>query len=208
MKKILSMLCLLLLQKGYAQTTSGAVPHRDPVRAQFGLKAGLNLADLKTDFYSNQSKKSGFHIGGLAHIHLNRHLAVQPEIVYSQQGTDVHLSSNLDAEMELSYINIPVMIQYMNRGVRIETGPQVGFLAGSEFDYSDGQEQDIKDKLKKVDFSWGFGVGYLSPVNFGLGIRYNLGISNINESITAPNVTDTEMNNRVWQFSIFYQFPR
>lgn len=60
------------------------------IRAQethFGLKAGLNSrSSVKISNGEDYDSKTGFHVGGLAHIHVTRHFAVQPEIVYSTQG--------------------------------------------------------------------------------------------------------------------------
>lgn len=176
--------------------------------AQFGLKAGLNLASVKTDLYNNPETRTGFHAGILSHIHFSQHLAVQPEVVYSNQGFEQNISSGLNLKMKLDYLNIPVLVQYMNRGFRLETGPQIGFLLQAKADYTDGRKQNVKDYLASTDFSWVFGTSYLTTLGLGLHARYNLGISNINKEIQVAGVSNSEMNNQVWQFGLFYQIPR
>lgn len=52
----------------------------------WGLKGGLNLANLDIHPGDNMDYKVGIHIGGLAHIHLSDHFALQPELMYSNQG--------------------------------------------------------------------------------------------------------------------------
>lgn len=209
MKKTLLPLALILTVSCFAQTkgTTATAGTSKPV-AQFGIKAGANLADVKTDLYPNHEAKWGFHAGLLAHIHLNSHLAIQPEIIYSRQGFKQQIASNSQLDMKLDYINIPVLIQYMNRGFRLETGPQIGLLVKGVGDVSTGQEYEMKDFLKSTDFSWSFGLGYLSVLGVGVSARYNLGINNINESVRVQGVQNNEMNNRVWQFGLFYQFVR
>jgi hypothetical protein len=172
---------------------------------QFGLKAGLNLANLSTDLLPNSDYKTAYHIGGLAHIHLSPHFALQPELVYSRQGAEIN-SSTVE-EWDVDYINVPLMVQYMNRGLRLETGPQIGFVVNAEREFTSGNENDgLQDQLKTTDFSWGVGISYLSLINLGIGVRYNYGISNINEDIVITGVRNNEINNRVFQFSVFYQF--
>ena len=174
--------------------------------AQFGIKGGLNIADVKSDLYPNHESKLDFNAGLLAHIHLNNHLALQPEIVYSRQGSKEQQSSNRELEMKLDYITIPLLVQYMYNGFRLETGPQIGFLVNAKDDFSTGEVSNVKNYLKQTDFSWDFGASYLSAMGLGVFARYDLGISNINKKITVQGIQNDEINNRVWQFGLFYQF--
>lgn len=206
MKKTLFALVLLYGMNSFAQNT--VISKRSVPIVQFGIKAGANLADVKTDLYSNRRNKWDFHAGLLAHIHFNPHLALQPEIVYSRQGFKQQIASNSELDMRLHYINIPVLIQYMNKGFRLETGPQIGFLINAEGQVSTGQQYEMKSYLKQTDFSWAFGLGYVSVFGLGASVRYSLGINNINENVRVQGVQNNEMNNRVWQFGLFYQFAR
>jgi hypothetical protein len=167
-------------------------------QTQFGLKAGANIASVGVDDGDDYDSKAGFHVGGLAHIHITQHFAVQPELTYSAQGG----KDGDNLKLKLNYINIPVLAQYMTLdGFRFETGPQIGFLASAKRKVND-VEFDVKDDLESLDFSWAFGVGYLFPGANGLGVdvRYNLGISNISEDNTY------QARNRVFQIGLFYQF--
>ncbi len=162
--------------------------------ADFGIKAGLNVANMSIEpDVRNTDARLGLHAGLLAHIHLAPEWALQPEIVYSAQGFEDKVSN---VKWKLDYINVPIMIQYMfNNGFRLQAGPQVGFLASAKIDNT-----DIKDDLKKIDAGLGFGVGYLSSSGFGIDARYNLGLSNVNDE------GSTELKNRVFQVGLFYMF--
>lgn len=205
MKKINVLLTFMLIS--FFALSQDKVEKDQPF-VQFGLKAGVNLANVETKLYPGNENRVAYHAGGLAHIHLTRHLALQPEVLFSSQGFKQQISSSLELKAKFDYINIPVMFQYMYRGFRLETGPQLGFLVNAKGDYSDGTEDDLKDYLKSTDFSWDFGASYLTPYGLGVHARYNLGISNINEKLTTVGITDDEINNRVWQFGVFYQFRR
>ena len=52
----------------------------------FGIKAGVNASSVEISNGNNYSGKAGLHIGGLAHIHISRQFALQPELIYSMQG--------------------------------------------------------------------------------------------------------------------------
>jgi hypothetical protein len=178
---------------------SGIISFSVAINAQqthFGVKAGLNSASVKVTDGDDYDSKVGFYLGGLAHIHLTRHFAVQPELIYSTQGG----KDGDDFKLKLNYINVPVLVQYMfNEGFRLETGPQVGFLVTAKTKSGD-TEFDVKDDLQSIDFAWTFGAGYLFPSGFGIDLRYNIGISNISENNTF------EARNRVLQAGVFYQF--
>lgn len=161
----------------------------------FGLKAGFNSSSVKVKDGTDYDSKSGFHAGGLAHIHINKHFAVQPELVFSMQGGE-----RTNSRLSLDYLNIPVALQYMaGEGFRLQTGPQLGFLLSAESKFGD-LEVDVDDVYSTVDFSWLFGAGYIFSSGLGIDARFNLGISNISDD------TDFEARNRVFQVGLFYQF--
>lgn len=171
-------------------------------KAQFGLKGGVNFSTLEYETHEENEMKSGFHVGGLVHIHVSRNFAVQPELVFSSQGSEFNDDEGNQTHVSLSYINVPVMLQYMTGGgFRIQTGPQVGFLLGAEAEVGDVQ-LEVDDAYKSTDFSWAFGAGYQFPGGFGIDARYNLGLSNINDA------TSVEVKNRVFQVGVFYQFNK
>src|SRR6476659_4421826 len=70
----------------------------------FGLKAGLNISSLEVKDGVDFDSKAGFHIGGLAHVHLSPHFGVQPEIVYSEQG-----GKDGEDKWKINYLNVPVL---------------------------------------------------------------------------------------------------
>jgi hypothetical protein len=165
---------------------------------EFGLKGGVNIASFKIEPEFNSDSRVGFHLGMLTHIHLSDHFAAQPELMISSQGADY----GNDGKDKFSYVNIPILVQYMfGPGFRVETGPQIGFLASAKSEQNDDDDIDIKDNFKTVDFSWAFGAGYLGNSGLGLDVRYNLGINDIEKGAD-------ETSNRVWQVGLFYQFRK
>lgn len=168
---------------------------------QLGLKAGLNVSNLSNSNGSDMGSKLGPHAGLLAHIHMAPSFAIQPEIMYSEQGAKYTIS-NGEHELKLQYINIPLQFQYMfNNGFRLQTGPQVGFLAGVKDKVGDAETGIFtSEDFKTVDFSWSAGVGYLSYSGLGVDARYNFGLSNINDG--GSNI----LKNKVFQVGLFYMF--
>ncbi len=164
----------------------------------FGLKGGLNLSNLTYNGAEALDYKVGFHAGAVAHIHISRRFALQPELTYSNQGGE-RTFNNTDIKANLNYINIPLLAQYMfGKGFRLETGPQLGFLVGAKQKVNNN-ETNIKGNYKSTDFSWAFGVGYVGRQGIGFDARWLVGASNIND---VPNLPATYNNN--FQLGLFY----
>jgi hypothetical protein len=186
MKKLVTAMATLLL---FSLMT-------DAQKTNFGIKAGVNVSSLKITNGADYDGKTGFHAGGLAHIHIDPHFAIQPELLISLQGGERSDNNRIN----LTYLNLPVLIQYMvSDGFRFQTGPQIGFLLEAEQKINT-VEYDVSDIFSTMDFSWSFGASYIFTSGFGLDARYNLGISDVSDD------NDFEARNRVFQAGVFYQF--
>jgi hypothetical protein len=167
---------------------------------EFGLRGGLNLSDIHATETNSLNTRASVFIGGLAHIHLSKTFAIQPELDYSCQGATQNTDGG-DVTWRLNYVNVPVLLQYMfDNGFRIQTGPQLGLLASAKRK-AGGNINDIGNNFTTGDFSWSLGAGYLTQSGLGFDVRYNLGINNINNTGSAD-----KMQNRVFQAGLFYQF--
>jgi hypothetical protein len=170
--------------------------HAQRTDAYPGIKVGFNVASLNVDNAADYNSIVSAHAGGLVHIHVSPHFAVQPELFLSGQGGE-----RGNDKIRLIYLNLPVLFQYMiGDGFRLHTGPQLGLLLSGKQKIGN-VEYNIKDDLNKVDFGWEFGVGYQFPGSgLGLDARYTLGLTDILES----NAYDIQ--NRVFAVGLFYQF--
>jgi len=172
-------------------------------QVQYGLKAGANFYTFGGDEVENEdlNSKFGLHIGGLVNFSVSEKFKVQPEVVFSIQG-----SKQTDGTDELNwnfnYLNIPIMAQfYVSNGFFLETGPQIGFNLKAEIkDEESGTTFDLDDEIKSTDISWGLGAGYKTASGFGFGAHYNLGLSSIAEE------SDVDIKNRGFQVGVFYLF--
>ncbi len=178
-------------------------------QVKFGPKAGVNFANISG--LDNSEMKTGFHVGAVAEIKFNEKFSIQPEVVYSAQGTKF-TSNNAEVKWNNDYINIPIMAKYyVVNGFSVEAGPQVGFLMkaeqeGTYMGYTG--TADVKDNYKSVDFGVNFGLAYDLPQGFFVNARYNLGLSKVGEDYTIGNVTykAEDHKNNVIQVGIGYKF--
>jgi hypothetical protein len=165
-----------------------------------GIKGGMNLYNVHNDNSTKYDPRAGYHFGLLGHIHFNSHFAFQPEIVYSTQGAKYSVA-NVITNYNLDYINVPVLFQYMfDNGFRLQAGPQVGLLISAKSE-TNNNTTDNKNDLKPIDFGVSIGASYIfPPTGFGIDIRYNLGLININKNSTVNST------NRGIQLGMFYIF--
>jgi|GEM_PF-78281 len=163
----------------------------------WGVKGGFNFSNMSYENSTNPDLRFSGHLGVLAHVHLTRQFAVQPELLFSGQGARETISGT-KYTIALNYINLPILGQIMvGNGWRLETGPQFGTRVSAKLKEG-GNSRDIGDGFKTFDFGWVFGVGYLTGSGFGVDARYNYGISNINDGSEG-------VHNRVFAVGVFYQ---
>jgi hypothetical protein len=171
-------------------------------QVRFGLKAGYNHANLiySGSAINNLGAKSDFNAGVFVSIPLCSHFYLQPELMYSGQGS--RSTDSIPKNASYNYLNLPILFKYQHTsGLFAETGPQVGFLVSAQLSISE-QSIDTKNYTQSADFSWVFGVGYKIPaINLGIDIRYNLGLTNTNKIDNAGTA-----KNSVFQIDLFYQF--
>jgi Outer membrane protein beta-barrel domain len=177
------------------------------VQLALGLKGGLNFAklDVSGTASSNYENKTGFHGGGFLLIKLTK-IGIQPEILFSKQGSSLKFSGIPTLESNIDYINVPIMLKlYTVAGINIQAGPQFGFVASAKQDVLNATTgkittEDIKDQLKGYDLSLGLGLGWDAPFGLTFDARYNLGLSKINDASGSP-----ESKNQVIQVSVGYK---
>ena len=171
----------------------------DAQEVKFGIKGGLNLANLGGDDAEDLDYRIGLHAGGFVSVPFLEDFRLQPEIVYSQQGAQVDFG---DDELKYDYLNIPVIVKFMfTKNFNLQAGPQFGILLAAQQEIS-GDEVDVKDVLKSTDFGVGLGVGYESSDNVSIDARYNLGITDIVDGGSG----DLSFPNQVIQVSLGIAF--
>ncbi len=194
------------MKKSILVILSALVTFVASAQIRFGVKGGVNIANISYSGSESQPPTqsiTGYNGGAFLEIPLLSKWNLQPEVVYSAQGTTFN-SQNMDVKVNYNYLNIPILLKYHHAsGFFAETGPQYGFLLTAK-EISGDLSGDIKSDTKSGDFSWVFGVGYKVPViNIGVDARYNLGLTNI-----ADDASNGTLKNSVFQFGVFYIFPK
>jgi len=147
-------------------------------QTRFGIKGGLNMSTVVGGDVDNTKSLVGFHVGGFAEIHVVEKFFIQPELLFSTQGTKFDGPFGEDYDTKLNYLNIPVLAKYyiVDKKFSVEAGPQLGILLSAKVD-----GEDIKDFTRSVDLGFNIGAGYNFTDNLSIGLRYTLGLSPLSD---------------------------
>lgn len=170
----------------------------------FGIKAGVNVANQKIsgDYDLDTKAKIGFHGGVFVTWMFSEKLGLQPELLFSTQGS--HDEDDMyDYSIITNYVNVPVLLRYdINDMFSVHAGPQFGILISAEEEF-DGNKQDIKDDFKTTDIGIALGAEADLPANFGVGVRYIIGVTNVLKE--GESFGDTELKNGVLQIYLKFR---
>jgi len=208
MKKLLfAALVLFIVNSASAQNIRG------------GIKVGANLSTFtnmpnmafregEVNVKVGRKMKFGFHIGGFVDFAFSERISLQPELLYSTQGTkfttkmwDTEEIFNMFVSITLGYINVPVLLKVnIAEGLSAEIGPQIGFLLSAEgTSVMNGVSTSgkIKDDYNTLDVTALAGLSYTFAEYFVVSARYGLGLTYVSKA---------NSKNSVIQLSVGYKF--
>lgn len=228
MKKTFLLLCIcsqFFLPEVSAQTdstksnTSAHSNKKDPVRNGFGIKAGLNFANVTNLSSINGSSETGFH-AGIFYGSFNKNiLGSRTELMYSQQGYG-YSSDSSKGSVRLDYIMLSQFFAInASRYVQIQIGFQTGYLltANVKSSMSTGNQSIDKalDFYNRFDYGIAGGLEFHPFSGLLVGARYTYSFSNLykdfsytgngNNSSYVPGY-NVDLKNNVVQLSVGYRF--
>jgi hypothetical protein len=201
-KHILIILILLVSISVNAQTS----------KMKFGIKSGINLSKYTPEMYVGNSRladyqgKIGFYIGGYSNIKISEKFKIQPELLFSNQGTkrvfeDISVFdsngtlvgvSDIEETINESVISLPIILQYfINDKFNLEGGIQLGYVINRKqettkdpFGLNQGNNsQNNNTNYDKFDLGFNLGLGYKILENVRINTRYFLGLIERDNSI-------------------------
>jgi hypothetical protein len=153
-----------------------------------GITAGTNMYKI-TGRSFDEKFKTGFSAGVYGEYTINRMMAIQPELIWSQiKGhTDgdfnqiyPDLGAVSDADVYLNYLSLPVMFAFKpTPELSILIGPQYSYLLNQTSGLLQASGYQNKDAFNKSELSLVFG-GQLNLGKIKVGARYSVGLSNLN----------------------------
>ena len=183
-----------------------------------GAKVGINSANFTNLDSSNLDGESitSFHIGGTVSFKFAKFYTLQPELLYSKQGSNVRnqniffdnnndpIISNEEVKVQVNYFSIVVNNKFFigGSGFNFQVAPVVDILVNSK---------NIEDP-EVVDIAVAGGIGYNFPFGMSLDLRYKQGLIDVfgrnvdnGNGAQTTNVNDLILNKTI-QLSVGYEF--
>ncbi|MHA7057276.1 porin family protein [Aquimarina sp. M1] len=181
---------------GYAQK----IEDENPLYARAGFKGGINYTSILGDTDDTEARVR-IHLGAVVEYPISSKFFIQGELLYATQGYKVQVGDQ-EQKISLNYFSLPIITKtYITNTISLETGPQFSLLTSvSNDDIPDNDP--FFDAFNDLDISWAFGVGYKLESGLFFQLRYNLGLTNINDT----GVIDIANRNSVAQVSVGYLF--
>ena len=156
-----------------------------------GIKAGATFANL-TDV-TDASTKTGFVGGAFVTIKFSDKIAIQGDLLYSQQGVELDVD-----KINLDYINFPIVLKYyIIKRVNIQAGPQFGTVINDNL----GEVIGPND-INSFDITGIVGIGIDLPLNLRITGRYGFGLSEFYFSEFENFIVTKETNTKNSVFSL------
>ena len=183
-------------------------------KINFGVKGGINFSNMTSDYFAESESKTGFHIGLVAEIPIVNKFSIQPEILYSEQGTNASEmmlgGGPIKYEYKLDYLQVPILAKLnVYKNLSIELGPSFNFLTYDKkirrSDLPDiivGNETIPQEKYfdangNSFEFSGIIGISYKFIGGFFGNARYIQGMS---------DAIDSGVKNNSFQIGVGYFF--
>ncbi len=192
-------------------------------QAQYTVTVGPKAAIGGTwfsgaDAPDNQEFKPGVQVGGFLTYSTENILGFTIEAMYAQKGyrSNYNTSTNTDYVQRLHYVEVPVLLRFFfgDDGAKVRpnlfVGPSFNFLAQArqtatnrENTVSNTNTTDYKAFELGGVLGGGLNIRTMDNQWLDVNLRFNQGLTNINDSRTEPRAGDQYMNSGVL-FSVGY----
>jgi Outer membrane protein beta-barrel domain len=185
--------------------------------AQFGLKAGVNFANVTKASSINSSNQTGFMIGAFLSPASKGVISSRTEIVFSRQGYNFQTNTKT-GNVNLDYILIPQLMGInITRFVQLQLGAQMAFLINAKADStnntssSGGSYAAVMDYYNKFDYGFAVGAEVHPFKGLLIGARYNIGLGKVYKDLQSgqmPAFRAEDAKNNVVQIFTGWRFGK
>jgi hypothetical protein len=176
-----------------AQAQEQQAAGENSISPKFGIKAGVNLANLYVDNVEDENMKVGLNAGLVAKIPLVKGLSIQPELLFSSKGAKLRYNNLLfggggEYRFNLNYVEVPLLaVVNIAKNLNLHAGGYGSYLVSvntKDLD-DDGTITDISklnaENFNRLDYGLVGGLG-VDVSNFSIGARYNYGLREVGKA--------------------------
>jgi hypothetical protein len=186
--------------------------------SQYGIKAGLNFANVKGVESFNSSSQSGFHIGVFIAPSTKGIIGNRTELLFSRQGYNYASASNTGT-VNLDYIMVPTsMAINVTKYASILFGFQMAYLINAKADTtntstgSTNPYEGIMNYYNRFDYGFGLGVEFHPFKGLLVGAKYNISLGKLYQDAAQngqmPSFADIDAKNNLVQIFAGWKFGK
>ena len=152
--------------------------------AQFGIKAGVNFANVTNASDISASNNTGFLAGIFLAPPSKGVLSSRTELLFSRQGYNYSTNTNT-GKVDLDYILLPQLMSInITKFFSIQVGAQMAFLVNAKADTTSSSGatnpySGIMDFYNKFDYGFAGGIEVHPFKGLLIGARYNISLGNL-----------------------------
>jgi hypothetical protein len=188
------------------------------LRAQIGLKGGINFANITKVSSINSSSNTGYAFGLFMAPKPKGLFGFQSEIDYSRQGYNFDTNTN-SGNVNLEYLLLPQLSTInITKFVQIQLGAQVAFLINAkatESNTGSGSYDKLLNYYNRVDYGLAGGLEIHPFKGLLVGGRYNLSLGNMYKNLqtsapgTVPSfIPSVNVKNNVLNLYLGWHFVK
>jgi hypothetical protein len=184
--------------------------------SQFGLKAGVNFANVTSASSINSSSQSGFMVGAFLAPASKGILSSRTEIVYSKQGYNFETGAK-SGNVDLDYLLIPQLMGInVTKLLQLQAGFQMAFLLNAKADSvnsngTSGSYPSVMDYYNKFDYGFTLGAEVHPFKGLLIGARYNISLGKMYKDLASehpPAFSVEDAKNNVVQIFVGWRFGK
>jgi hypothetical protein len=187
--------------------------------AQFGVKAGLNFANVTKASEINNSSETGYHLGLFLAGPVKTFMSSQTELLFSRQGYSYETNENT-GKVNLDYLVLhQFLVLNFTKFVQLQVGGQTAFLLNAKVDSTqtstgNSSVDDIISLMNRFDYGLSGGVE-IHPIHLiVVGARVCYNFANLYKTPdpndpTPPSFIPTiDLKNNLFQLYVGFKFGK
>lgn len=224
-KLVLVMVCVLSTlavsaQRASSSSSSFFSTEKASDGVRFGVRTGLNFANISGKDMVDTDMRTSFHVGVIADIPLMQSLYIQTGLYVTEKGWKYEENYYYKWEEKYNpmYLEIPILASYrynFNDATQLQfnVGPYLAYGIGGSGKYEKtddggtdsyecdffGKESEDKEGGKRFDYGLQIGLGFTFAKHYYVGCAYEFGLTKIADWETKPK-------NNNWMISLGYTF--
>lgn len=217
MKKIMQLPVLMLVLMIASQANGQNNSKKDKPVKGFGIKGGMNFANVSNASSINSSNTTGFVVGLFLAPPSKSIISSRTELLFSKQGYNFKSGTNTGT-VNLNYLILPQLMGInITKYVQLQIGGQMAYLLNAKADStspSTGNETADKmmDYYNRFDFGAAGGLEVYPIKNLLIGARLNISFGQLYKNPedyqgTTPNFfPSVDAKNNVLQLYLGLRF--